>query len=110
MLIFPLEKEWYEKIKNGEKTIEYREVKPYWTKRLNKEFSFIPNKPFDDMTIGDYLHCSLCNIVCKLRLGYTNEFLTARILMIKVVDGKDTDLHIDKPVYAIHLAYVREEN
>ena len=23
-------------------------------------------------------------------------------------DGKDTDLHIDKPVYAIHLADVRE--
>lgn len=42
MLIFPLKKEWYEKIKSGEKTIEYREVKPYWTKRicskLSKEF------------------------------------------------------------------------
>ena len=31
MLIFPLKKEWYEKIKSGEKTIEYREVKPYWS-------------------------------------------------------------------------------
>lgn len=29
MLTFPLKKEWYEKIKSGEKTIEYREVKPY---------------------------------------------------------------------------------
>lgn len=36
MLIFPLKKQWYEKIKSGEKTIEYREVKPYWTKRLEK--------------------------------------------------------------------------
>ena len=34
MLIFPLKKEWYEKIKSGEKTIEYREVKPYWSKRF----------------------------------------------------------------------------
>lgn len=34
MLIFPLKKEWYEKIKNGEKTIEYREVKKYWETRL----------------------------------------------------------------------------
>ena len=25
-----------------------------------------------------------------------------------MVDGKDTDLHIDKPVYAIHLADVKE--
>lgn len=29
MLIFPLKKEWYEKIKSGEKTVEYRELKPY---------------------------------------------------------------------------------
>ena len=34
MLIFPLKKQWYEKIKSGEKTIEYREVKPYWTTRI----------------------------------------------------------------------------
>lgn len=34
MLIFSLKKEWYEKIKSGEKTIEYRAVKDY----LNKKF------------------------------------------------------------------------
>ena len=28
-----------EKIKCGEKTIEYREVKPYWTKRLSSQFT-----------------------------------------------------------------------
>ena len=39
MLIFTLKKEWYEKIKNGEKTIEYREVKPYWEKRILPFFS-----------------------------------------------------------------------
>lgn len=25
---------WYDKIASGEKKIEYREIKPYWTKRL----------------------------------------------------------------------------
>lgn len=34
MLIFPLKKEWYEKIRSGEKTVEYREVKPYWSQRI----------------------------------------------------------------------------
>ena len=29
MLIFTLKKEWYEKIKSGEKTVEYREAKDY---------------------------------------------------------------------------------
>ena len=43
MLIFPLKKEWYEKIKSGEKTIEYREVKPYWSKRFWHEGELTPN-------------------------------------------------------------------
>ena len=37
MLIFTLKKEWYNKIATGQKSIEYREVKPYWTKRLQKQ-------------------------------------------------------------------------
>ena len=36
MLIFPLKKQWYEKIKSGEKTVEYREVKLYWIKRIKE--------------------------------------------------------------------------
>jgi hypothetical protein len=32
------------------------------------------------------------------------------IVKVEIVDGKDTDLHIDKPVYEIHLADVREES
>ena len=34
MLIFPLKKQWYEKIKSVEKTVEYREVKLYWINRI----------------------------------------------------------------------------
>lgn len=30
MLTFNVKKEWFDKIKSGEKTHEYREVKPYW--------------------------------------------------------------------------------
>lgn len=107
MLIFPLKKSWYEKIKNGEKTIEYREVKPYWRKRLIKYFQLDTDEMYD---IGDSYIYSEKNprAVCKLRLGYTTKYMTARIIRIEVVSGKDTDLHIDKPVYAIHLADVKE--
>ena len=45
---------------------------------------------------------------CALRLGYTRKIMTARISRIDVADGKDTDLHIDKPVYAIHITNVTE--
>lgn len=40
MLIFPVKKEWYDKIKRGEKTIEYREVKEYWQTRFYNEMDF----------------------------------------------------------------------
>lgn len=106
MLIFPLKKEWYERIKSGEKTIEYREVKPYWTKRLNRCFII----PAASQLLEGIRKELTFNYVfpCKLRLGYTKEYLSARIVKIEIVDGKDSDLHIDKPVYAIHLTDVRE--
>lgn len=34
--------------------------------------------------------------------------LHAFIKKVEIVNGKDTDLHIDKPVYAIHLANIKE--
>lgn len=97
MLIFPLKKQWYEKIKSGEKTIEYREIKPYWKTRFYNEIGFFPGQTQ-----------VIQSVPCKLRLGYTNHYMTAEITRIEVVDGKDTDLRIDKPVYAIHLADVKE--
>lgn len=110
MLIFPLKKEWYEKIKSGEKTIEYREVKKYWWVRFGRAF-----QPDMDCYGNIHGYCGVTNdfppepAQCKLRLGYTKNYLSARIKKIEIVDGKDTDLHIDKPVYAIHLSDVKEE-
>lgn len=105
MLIFPLKKQWYEKIKSGEKTIEYREVKPYWTKRIHKETGFfVPEKIGEAHIFGKHY----IEHHCLLRLGYTKQYMTAFISEIEVINGKDTDLHIDKPVYAIHLTDVRE--
>ena len=34
MLTFNLKKEWFEKIKSGEKTHVYKEVNEYWFRRL----------------------------------------------------------------------------
>ena len=36
MLTLPIKKKWFEMIKSGEKKEEYREIKPYWTKRFLK--------------------------------------------------------------------------
>lgn len=107
MLTFNLKKQWYEKIKSGEKTIEYREVKPYWTKRFaslngETEAHFLQRKFTPNM-------CFYGQRKCELRLGYTKRHMTAEIRYIELIaNGKDTDLALDKPVYAIHLANVRE--
>lgn len=113
MLTFNLKKKWYEKIRSGEKTIEYREVKPYWTKRLNNEFAervdglFLT--PFNPLFMAAVVDCSKCPHDCILRLGYTKRYMTAKIVKVEWLEtGKDTDLAIDKPVYAIHLENVRE--
>lgn len=37
MLILPIKKKWFDMILSGEKKEEYREIKPYWTKRFNFE-------------------------------------------------------------------------
>jgi hypothetical protein len=94
MLIFPLKKELYEKIKSGEKTVKYLEVKPYWQTRLYNTIKFLKEGKIRN---------------CFLQWGYNPERrLRAKITKVEIVDGKDTDLHIDKPVYAIHLTDVRE--
>ncbi len=104
MLIFPLKKEWYDKIRSGEKRIEYREVKPYWRRRLNTALTEkeVIKLHFFRKTLKEL------SVPCVLRLGYTSRRMSAVITKIEVVNGKDTDLHVNNPVYAFHLADVHE--
>ena len=37
MLTFNLKKQWFDKIKSGEKTHEYRLATDYWMKRISKQ-------------------------------------------------------------------------
>lgn len=106
MLIFSLKKEGYEKIKNGEKTIVYREVKSYWKTRLwHKGCLPGENTPY----VYEEIRGLAWPVFCYLQLGYRPEtLLRAFINKVEIVDGKDTNLHIDKAVYAIHLANVME--
>jgi hypothetical protein len=87
ILTLVLKKEWFDKIKNGEKNIEYREVKPFWNKRLNKKFKTI-----------------------KFKNGYRKDapVLIADFDFITIVDGINTDLKHNGYVYAIIFNNVRE--
>ena len=112
MLIFILKKEWYEKIKSGEKTIEYREVKPYWERRLQNfknEYSRYAAPKDREFFLKNYpVTLNRLRAYCVLRKGYTTKGMIAIMTKIEIVDGKNTDLHIDKPVFAIHFAEAEE--
>lgn len=123
MLTFNLKKEWYEKIRRGEKTIEYREAKPYWNKRIhnavmaefgrvNKMEVHLPVEASMKMleNVDPIWFEPKDNVIlpCSLRCGYTLRQIRAKIIKIEYLKtGINTDLHIDKPVFAIHLADLR---
>ena len=47
MLILPIKKKWFDMILSGEKKEEYREIKPYYTTRLNKIFNMVDDIPVE---------------------------------------------------------------
>ena len=68
ILDLPLKKEWYDMIESGEKTEEYREIKPYWCKRLlgqdtPSQESYSPTNKFNP---NGYTHI-------RFRYGYTKR-------------------------------------
>ena len=110
MLIFNLKKQWYEKILRGEKTIEYREVKSYWTTRLWHN-GCLPerHKPYEFEEVKKNIAGIVFAPECVLTLGYTKRKMFATIVKVEYLrTGKDTDLAIDAPVYAIHLLDAHE--
>ena len=68
MLTFNLKKEWFEKIKSGEKAHEYREYKPYWITRISNYF----NTTFDDVDLVLQLPRELKKPIA-FKCGYKGE-------------------------------------
>lgn len=112
MLTFNLKKEWFEKIKSGEKTHEYRECKPYWQKRIiakNGLFLHINNSYFSTVNKGKFV--DNLNIDCVFVCGYASKNdkekrLKGTIKTICLKNGKETDLKINKPVYDIEFELI----
>jgi hypothetical protein len=57
---------------------------------------------------GSFCYQSLKSVTKMQKKNWRATNMVANIKMIEVIDGKDTDLYIDRPVYAIHLTDVRE--
>ena len=54
MLVLPIKKKWFDMILSGEKKEEYREIKPYYTNRFEKLFSYNIHRNKDELWyLGD---------------------------------------------------------
>lgn len=117
MLTFNLKKQWFDKIKSGEKTHEYRECKPYWKKRLYpsayKNGKLVGINRFVEIGFSAIYHKTKTPDIC-FKMGYpksneTDKILYGQIKTIKIVNGKNTDLAIDRDVYDIEFELIGDK-
>ena len=119
MLTFNLKKEWFDKIKSGEKTHEYRIMSEYWNKRITnlfKKADAVVALNILKRRISDGLIAELYpDFEFRFACGYPKKndkekFLKAKMLSITCnINGIDTDLKIDKPVYDIEFELIESE-
>ena len=95
-----LKKEWYNMIESGIKTEEYREIKPFWCKRLihdydesMEEFGAII---FDEKNFKQYDRI-------KFTYGYTKKYMVFECNGIDAGMGNAEWGASDKPVFIIKL-------
>lgn len=110
MLILPIKRKWFDMIKSGEKKEEYREIKPYWTKRFENYYEIAklnielecPN--FKEIYYrvvfrnGYGNNAPRMTCVCKLRVGQGKEEWGAEkgkeyyvLEILKIVGGEDEE-------------------
>lgn len=113
-LYLPLKAKWYKMIESGEKTEEYREIKPYWCDRI---LHYCPlSKAYWESVLGNYkkkgtpyerliLYYGTRGFdkVC-LSYGYTKRRMTWEIESIRIGYGNpEWGAPKDKEVFIIKL-------
>lgn len=101
MLDLVLKKHWFEKIKSGEKKIEFRKFSDYWKKRILKDGAELIENPEGYCVKNSPTQCIL-------RYGYSKVVLYADIEKVEVWNTKENDLN-ENPCFAIFLKNVREK-
>ena len=123
MLTFNLKKEWFDKIKSGEKTHEYREMSEHWCKRLGELFEKSSGKNYfekemekywKETNITKHIFHQGAQAVIKFALGYPKaeekeKFLYAFVKSLTVgYPGNFTDLKIERPIFDIEFELIQE--
>ncbi len=96
---------WFDKIKSGEKTHEFRERNGYWEQRLGNDLYCHEIKDSTDPLERASARQSMRYKTVRFRRGYANgaERMLFSIKSIEIVNGIHTDLHIHDDVFDIEL-------
>ena len=94
---------WFEEIKSGRKTHEYREAKPFWIKRITTD-----NQPLEVLIknqdeIGWGFMFGFTKVEFQKAYRKNAEKMTFWVRDVYLTNGKDTDLKVDKWVFDIEL-------
>lgn len=112
ILDLPLKAKWYEMIERGEKKEEYREIKPYWVKRLvpcthgcanghwsEKYYRCVLNCKAVDVHINKYPHYTHV----RFRYGYTKRTMLFELKKILIGKGKPEWGAPDRDVFILKI-------
>lgn len=97
ILELPLKKEWYDMIEIGEKREEYREIKPYWSKRfVGVDKPLLPHRyGYQHANVKGYTYV-------RFRYGYTKRTMLYKIDEIIIGRGNPNwGAPTDKDVFII---------
>lgn len=107
VLHLSLKAKWYDMIEIGVKTEEYREVKPYWIKRLCNEFytderciTCLGEHCLDCLHKFNRYECKHFDAVC-FSYGYTKRKMVFEIKEISIGKGNPKWGAPDKEVFVI---------
>lgn len=112
ILYLSLQSKWFEMIEKGFKKEEYREIKPFWVKRIGmleaktKEIEQIPQEELISMMEKKmeqgYLNSYYTHV--QFSFGYTKRTMLFEIDDITIGIGRENwGAPIDKKVFIIHL-------
>lgn len=121
MLTFNLKKQWFDKIKSGEKTHEYRLQNKYWISRIKNFIGWNNTKNMLENAInnGDYFEFEIpvntpYSRVCCFACGYPKKDNKEKRLygfITKIsanIDGRETDLNVNEPVFDIEFELLED--
>ena len=103
-LILTLKKQWFDMILSGEKKEEYREIKPYWTKRFENYFG----KHWDTESDTPSLVWDTYEKTIVFKNGYGNDVPTfsARCTISENVGKPEWGAEAGKIYYVLKIVYI----